>query len=786
MYLNILKKDLKRKKTMNVILLLFTILAAMFVSSGLSNVITVMNGTDYFLDKAGIGDYVVITQNENGGVRDILENSKVVTDYKFEDCYWLSKEDVTVNDKSARMKNNTIVIQSCKEQGIKFFTSDNKELKNVKKGEIYVTAGFLEKNKCKQGDKLRIHLEDIDKTYTIAGEIKDALLGSDMIGNTRLIINDEDYVEFDENEKLQSYSGRIFYIDCDNIKKLSSEITNTSGILFANNRDTLKLCYVMEMIVAVIILVLSVVMCIVSFVLLKFVITFTIAEEFREIGVMKALGIKNRKIRSLYIIKYFVMSVVGGVIGFFAGIPFGNMLIKTVSTKMVLGNDSGLLINICGAVLVIFIMSGFAYLCTAKIKKYTPLDAIRNGNSGERYGKGSKYSIRKTHFGNAFYIAVNDILSAPRRFLTIILSFFICSIFVFGVVLVRDTMRSDSLITSFGKKSDVYITDTKLLKMEYMSEEGNTTLPDKIKEMESDLDRLGISGKVSMEVWYKYPVTFEGDTISVTMQQNKLTKASEYEYLEGTAPQSANEIAITKQISKQLGAKIGDTVTIDFGAEEKNCVVTAYFQTLNQLGSVIKLYEEAPATMEYSSALMAFQIDFDEKVQDSELEKRIDKIKDFYGIKAVFDAKGYCDDCIGVSDTMNAVANLLTLITCIVVILVTVFMERSFISDETGQIALLKAIGFKNSFIIRWHVYRFMIVAVISELFAVILTYPVSRLWCDPIWNMMGAANVNYCFKPVSLLLIYPGIILLINFISVLLTALYTRRITSNDVRNIE
>ena len=51
MYLNILKKDLKSKKTMNMILLVFIILATMFVASGLNNVFTVMNGTDYYLDK---------------------------------------------------------------------------------------------------------------------------------------------------------------------------------------------------------------------------------------------------------------------------------------------------------------------------------------------------------------------------------------------------------------------------------------------------------------------------------------------------------------------------------------------------------------------------------------------------------------------------------------------------------------------------------------------------------------------------------------------------------------
>lgn len=55
MFFRILKKDLKRKKTMNIILFAFILLATMFVSSGLSNVAAVMNGTDYFLKKAGVG-----------------------------------------------------------------------------------------------------------------------------------------------------------------------------------------------------------------------------------------------------------------------------------------------------------------------------------------------------------------------------------------------------------------------------------------------------------------------------------------------------------------------------------------------------------------------------------------------------------------------------------------------------------------------------------------------------------------------------------------------------------
>ena len=81
MYRNILKKDIKRKKTMNIILLLFTILATVFVASGISNVINVVNGTEYFLDKAGIVDYVVITQDKNSNVKNVSgQQGEYITD----------------------------------------------------------------------------------------------------------------------------------------------------------------------------------------------------------------------------------------------------------------------------------------------------------------------------------------------------------------------------------------------------------------------------------------------------------------------------------------------------------------------------------------------------------------------------------------------------------------------------------------------------------------------------------------------------------------------------------
>lgn len=788
MYFNILKKDLKKKKTMNIILFLFAVLASMFVASGLSNVVTTMNGTDYYLKKADIGDYQLITMRGDGGVQDILDASENVESYRMENTLYLSDKNITLGSAIARTGNNNTVtlLHSVSKNGLHYFLPDNTELTHIDKGQIYVQAGWLDVNNVKCGDKIKISLGSTEMEFTIVGEMKDAFFGSEMMGNSRYLINEEDYEVFLEDEEAEPYKGCIFYIDSNDTAALSSEISQASNISYDGTSYVIKTSYIMELIVAMMMLVLSICLIIVSFVILRFVITFSIQEEYREIGVMKAIGIKNRKIRSLYMVKYVFMAVLGGIIGFVLSFPFGNMLLMSVSKKMVLGNDSGILLNVIGALSVILLMSLFTYLCTGRVKKSTPVDAIRSGQTGERYRKKTVYPLYRAHTRGALYMAFNDVISAPKRFMTIILTFFLCSIFVLGVVMVRDTMNSKNLIKTFGREADVYITDSKLVKMEFIREGGEEEVRENYEKIEKVLADNGMPGKVSMEVWYKYRFEVRGEPYTVTFQQNTEYSAAEYEYTKGSPIMNEDEIAITPAIEKRFGIKTGDVITIDFGNEKRDCMVVGYFQTMNQMGEIIRLHEAAPTSMKYANAMTSFQIDFYDNPDDKEIKKRIEWLKDYYGVEKIFDAAGFCRDCIGVTETMEDVSFLLLVITCIVVIMVTVLMERSFIFDETGEIALLKAIGFKDGTILKWHMYRFMLVGLISEVLAAAFTMPVTKLWCDPIWSMMGATNVRYRFEPLSILLIYPGVILASTLAAIGFTAVYTKKIKSRDIVNIE
>ena len=117
------------------------------------------------------------------------------------------------------------------------------------------------------------------------------------------------------------------------------------------------------MLTAYIMMAISIVLMITAFVVRRFTIGFTISEEFREIGVMKAVGIQSSSIRGLYIVKYLAISLIGALIGFFCSVPLQDMMMKTVSKNMVLGSENGYLMGLISSAGVVAVILLFCYLC---------------------------------------------------------------------------------------------------------------------------------------------------------------------------------------------------------------------------------------------------------------------------------------------------------------------------------------------------------------------------------------------------------------------------------------
>ncbi len=745
MYLQILKKDIKRKKTMNVILLLFITLATMFVASSVNNIMTVTNALDYFFEEAEVPDYFVATKgnvNDNS-IEEAISNISDIESCKTERIIYATPSNFYRKDVEIEISTkNTSVISAFEDSAIKFFDMDNNIIKGVKKGTILISGKTLKDCGIKDGEEIEIRFDGITVPLIVKGSFKDAVLGSDMMGMTRFLINEKDFEKLIKDETISSlYGGTFCNINTDNISEIEKVFANEDNIIFNGDMNMLKMTYVMNMIIAGVLLIVSICLIFIAFVVLRFTITFTLNEEFREIGVMKAIGVKNKKIRTLCLTKYLLISVVGALVGFFASIPFAEMLIKSVSEAMVLKNEHSILVNFICCILIVAVIMMFSFSCTGKVKNFKPLDAIRNGTTGERFNRKSILRLGKIPAKPSFFMALNDVLSSPKRFLSIILTYTLSLTLVLVMVNTVNTLRSDDLVTAFGvAKTDVYLSKGESELVSMMTSDGKEKLAEKMDELEKTLAENNMPGKCTMEAMYKLNIS-HGDKVfkSITFQGIRTTTDS-YEYFKGTPPQNENEIAITKLVSEKIDAGIGDKVTISHSFGEKEYIITALYHSMNNMGEGIRLHESAETDFSQVSGMFAYQIEFDDNPDKNTIESRVEKLKDIYDIEAVYEAGEFVEHIVGVTDAIDSV-NALTLgVVIVIIILVTVLMERSFIAKEQGEIAILKAIGFKTDSIISWHVMRFTVVGVISAILSLIILMPVTKLSITPIFKMMGAS----------------------------------------------
>lgn len=316
MYLNILKKDLKRKRAMNIILLLFIILATMFVASSVNNIINVTTALDSYFEMANVPGYFAAVMNKNltVDIDETVNMANAVDSYATENVLLLQSSNFIYEDKDT-VAEGTNLVQSGSSSGMNYFLSDGSTLETVRQGEFYMAKDQADALGIDVGGKLTIKLNGVSREFVLADKIKDALFGSKQVSITRYIISQEDFESFLSAENTEKYyGGRLVYIYSYDMETALPQIKPLIGSsLFTMDRTLMKFSYIFDMIVVGFLLVVSIFLIVIAFVVLRFTISFTLSEEFREIGVMKAIGdrkticgSKNTEHKAYHVVNAFV------------------------------------------------------------------------------------------------------------------------------------------------------------------------------------------------------------------------------------------------------------------------------------------------------------------------------------------------------------------------------------------------------------------------------------------------------------------------------------------------
>ncbi len=783
MYWHILKKDLKRKKTLNIILLMFVLLASMFTASGASNMVTIFSALDNYLEMAEVPFYWLVfnDMDNRDKYRDFANDNNY--DLQFNEMIYVSADKIKVDGKKLDYSN--IICIETLENPLNVFDSRDNEITKVNEGEIYVTSSlfFSENNNFKTGCKMQITLNGKTRDFVLKDYAKNAICSSSMMGITKILVSQKDYNYLKSENPGLLWGCSVYTEDKDYNTKISKEGFSS---MIRSDYNGIKLMYIIDVVVAVTVLLVSICIILISMVMLRFTINFTMSEEFREIGVMKAIGIKNGNIRFIYIVKYFAISVIGAVAGFILSIPFGNILLESISKNIVISSNTNYMVNLLLAVVIVIIVILFCYFCTRNINRISPVSAIRNGGTGERYAKKAFINLWKSRLAPVPFMALNDILSKPGRYASMAVVFTLGILLVIIPVNTINTLHSDKLIEWFGMARCDHVIAQEILSRQDASV--TESIKGNIDILKKELGRNNIDAMVFQEILFKSSILYSGKRMEVMASQgNGDIDDSIYPYIEGTSPANPDEIAISNVVAKETGAGIGDDVEVSTGSITKTYIVTAVYQSMQNMGSTIRIFHNEDTKGEVPSGVLGIQVSYNDNPDSSLLAERMKLLEQIYTDNNVYTASGYITAMMGnITEQISGVKNLILCIVFCINILVTVLMAKSFITKEKSGIAILKAIGFKNIQLSCWQALRIVIILFISAVLSILLSIPFSKFFMTPVFCMMGAYSIEFDINVLEVYLLYPFAIFAVTSFAAFIASQGVRKIQASQASNIE
>ena len=392
MLFNILKKDLKRKKAMNFILVCFITLCTLFLASSVNNVLLTSGGIDYFAEQSNLGDAFVIIDSEEDTLEKWLDESKYVNEWQASEILSIRNDDIRLS--SGEYSTNLSTALSTRPINYNLLLDENNEpLPAIEKGEIVIAYANAQRNELAVGDQIILQLEE-EKTFTVGAVVKDMLWGSELSDPAIFYLSDDDFKQI---TKTNEEAWSLYTVSTDDVRTFQNALSKESFPI--NNqidKAAVSSFYMVDLLILGIFIVASVFLIIISLIILRFTIVFTLQEDYKELGIMKAIGLKNWDIKKVYLIKYLFMALFGTAIGLILSFPFGNLLMQELNKSMALPDTNEFMfINFLCAIFVTILVITFCYMSTRKINKLTALQAIRSGETGERYKQKSFLKLHK-------------------------------------------------------------------------------------------------------------------------------------------------------------------------------------------------------------------------------------------------------------------------------------------------------------------------------------------------------------------------------------------------------
>lgn len=548
-------------------------------------------------------------------------------------------------------QDNGISIQG---DGFDYMVGLDNELPIVCPGEVYVPVCYESMYHVKIGDDMRIG----NRKLTVAGFIRDSQMNSMMASSKRFLVCEEDY------ESLKSLGSEEYLIEFlltentdMNAFKTAYEDANLPMNGPTITRPLIKMMNTLsDGIMIMIILLISVLVLLISLVCIRFMLLTRVVSETGEVGILKALGISGKDIRSMFLRRYNCLVLTGAGLGMVISIlvfhPFSSQMQKLYGVSA--NGLSRYLYALLSAVFVGCVIVLFLLRILRKLNEMTALGAL-TGSIEE----GKKNS-------NMFCIML---VTAIAVFLMLIPSN------------LYSTLSSPEFVTYMGIGNAEIRMDMR------QGEEAGEDFEIIGKALSEDKDIM----EYALYQTSLIPVRLDdGTTMNMLIEQGDHSKFP-VTYSKGHAPVREGEVALSYLLSEELGLYPGDVILVKTAKEYVTCIITGIYSDITNGGKTAKLFAKYPDNEENVMWRIAYVTPNDDANREdftgryaakgAEVTDMVSQVQGTYGptLKQVWQ-----------------VSILVKMVSFLIILLVIMMFVRMMIANQRNMISIKKAMGFRS------------------------------------------------------------------------------------------
>jgi len=752
MYYKLIKNDFQKSKAVTLTTVFFVAAAAMLVSLAMILVINLTGAIDSLMTKAKTPHFMQMHAGELDMERlnIFAEESEFVEEFQVLEFLNLEGSQIILAGSSLAhsLQDNGVATQSKK---FDYLLDLDSKIKTAADGELHVPISYMRDGSARVGDRALIGGNE----FIVAGFLRDSQMNSTLSSSKRFLVSENDF------EDLRS-SGSIEYLIEFRLYDLSAlgafeAAYNAEGLESNGPTITYPLFRMINslsdgMMIAVILLV-SILVVLIAFVCIRFTLLAKIEDDYREIGVMKAIGLRLADIKKIYLVKYTAIALIGAAIGYALSFPFKELLL--VNIRLFMGeSDSAALAPLFGALGVIIVVLAIIIYVNGVLKRFRKIsaaEAIRFGMAQEKGITSKRMLISENRLFNPnIFLGVKDVLARKSLYATM-LAVLIMSAFIMIVPQnLYNTISSKNFITYMGigrcdLRIDIQQTDK---------------IAEKTAEVTKKIEKDGDIARYALLTTKTYVVIMDdGATERLKIE---LGDHSQFplEYTEGRAPVAEDEVALSAINARELKKVTGDPISLLINGAEKNFTISGVYSDVTNGGKTAK------AAFADDTAETMWSIINIELLDDTIVKSKAQEYQDSFGFAKVSAIDEYVLQTFGSTiSSVKMAAYAAAAIALFICALVTLLFMKMLVSKDRYSIAVMKAFGYTTPDIRMQFASRSVFVLLVGTVTGTLLANTLGQALAGQAIAYVGASAFSFTINPVLSYLLSP--LLMLSFVMI-------------------